>query len=145
MNEIIKFRAKRIDNGRWAYGYFVKTPITAEFNDADGSFFDTGVGRYCIIQEGVAHEIDIETLGQFTGLTDHKGQEIYKGDLLRWTEWEQELTEKPDVFDVRWAKFGWVVDCYRSGKLLNPIGDPIRDTDQFEVIGNIYENSELLK
>ena len=57
----LKYKAKRIDNGELVYGYYVKTPITAEF-ECDGQFFDSGKGRHCIIQDCVAHEIDIKTI-----------------------------------------------------------------------------------
>src|ERR1041385_5775693 len=81
----IKFRAKRTDGRGWAYGYFVKTPITAEFNDCHGAFFDSSsaektewAGRYCIVTDwGVAHEVDRNTLGQHTGIRD-----IYEGDII---------------------------------------------------------------
>lgn len=80
--EEIKFRGKRIDNGRWAYGYYLKTPLTTEFN-CDGQFLDSGgVGRYCIAQDNVVHEIDRETVGMFMGTHDRGGAEIYEGDKI---------------------------------------------------------------
>lgn len=134
----IKFRAKRIDDLGWAYGYLVKTPITAEFFAYDGQYFDSGwEGRYCIVTEhGVAHEIDIKTVGQYTGLKDKNG-EIYEGDILRtikqYTNDDGDLLpEKEETQVVKWKEEG----CF--------VGFCVRDKYQLEVIGNIYENPELI-
>jgi len=61
MEKEIIFRGKRKDNGKWVYGYYIKTPITAEF-ECDGQFLDSGAGRHCIVQDGVAHEVDEKTV-----------------------------------------------------------------------------------
>ena len=59
--EPIKYRAKRIDNREWAYGYFFISPLTNETGEADS--FLSGVRRNQIANEnGVVFEIDIETL-----------------------------------------------------------------------------------
>ena len=136
----IKFRAKRTDGVGWAYGYFVKTPITAEFNAVSGQFFDSSSadniewgGRYCIVQSTVAHEIDINTLGQFTGLRDKNEKEIYEGDIVRQTTASgTDPHSRPVVFIT--GTFG----AGRSFDFHNMI------TGIVEVIGNIFENSELL-
>lgn len=84
---------------------------------------------------------------QYTGLTDKYGKEMYEGDLLRWIDWEEELTEEPDVYRVDWldkeARFS--LNCFRNGKQLDPKDDVFQPGDEFEVIGNIYENAELLE
>jgi len=147
---IIKFRAKRTDDGgRWAYGYFVKTPITTEF-DCDGQFLDSGSkGRYCIIQDGVAHEIDIKTLGEFTGLKDKNGNEIYESDIIKifYKDEEDRVAINSIEYNEKTAcfEFSKSVREFRTigGHNLQIFAD--NGNFYFEVIGNVWENPELLK
>jgi hypothetical protein len=69
---------------------------------------------------------------QYTGYKDMKGKEVYEGDIVRYYD---------DIYEVRWI---WV------GFYLRPIQDDgfdeLATTENFiEVIGNIYENPELLE
>ncbi len=144
------FRAKRTDEHPvyWAYGYFVKTPITAEFNadtPAD-NYFDTGKGRYCIVTEhGVAHEIDPETLCESTSLKDKNGKEIYEGDVveLRYKDGSGEST-----YEIVWGTYGYDRTTgfhpVRDGETLNHFYGGW-DGENLTVVGNIYQNPELLK
>ena len=125
-----KFRGRRIDNGEWAYGYYVKTPITTEF-ECDGQFLDSGTGRHCIIQNGVAHEVDHETVGQYVGNTDKIGVEIYEGDILKYEGESRVVVYEVPIFELQkkdTRAFSW--DNWEA---------------EFSVvIGNIHENPELL-
>lgn len=152
----IRFRAKRIDHGWWAYGHFVVTPITAEFGDVDGAFFDSGKSRPCIIQDSVAHEIDLNTLGQFTGLLDKNGREVYEGDVVyhghTWTgqknrdqfegpgkSWEPGTAQ---VISTGWSFRFSDIKC-GEWRFNGPEGEEWQE-EHIEVIGNIFENPELL-
>lgn len=65
MKREIKFRAKRVDNGEWVYGCLIQRIDCTEIHD--------GVFTWAIKPE---------TVGQFTGLLDKNGVEIYEGDIL---------------------------------------------------------------
>ncbi len=136
----IKFRAKRTDNHPvfWAVGYLVKTPITAEFNvePKNGAYFDSGGnGRWCIVAEnGVAHEIDIETVSQFTGLLDKNGKEIYEGDIVKYGENAYEEME------IKFENDHWEESCYHYSGFIFPMS-----VDKLEIIGNVYSFPELLQ
>ena len=126
MREIL-FRGKRADNGEWVEGYYspVNIPITGNM----GHFINVGGYR--------AVEIDPETVGQFTGLCDKNGVRIFEGDIVRYGD-----TIHRVVFEQRngTAYFGLV---YAACETL-PFGH-YQDLKQIEVIGNIYDNTELLE
>lgn len=118
MREIL-FRAKREATNEWVYGYFVK-----EYDD-----FQIYVNSKIITKSG--HEyVREDTLGQFTGLTDKNGVKVFEGDIV-----EYEGTRYSINYLPHYARFSAVkpntvfcVFAYQRG----------------EVIGNIYDNPELI-
>jgi uncharacterized phage protein (TIGR01671 family) len=88
---------------------------------------------------------DFYNVMQFTGLRDKNGRRIYEGDIYRWLSWNK--TERIGVVEYEigfggdgetWSGFGFPSDITR----LDDDDEPWRDV---EVIGNIYENPELLE
>lgn len=85
--------------------------------------------------------VDPKTVGQYTGLTDKNGKKIFEGDILKNIE-NDGSGEIVDIYyggcSFRYSYnnsiYGYVVDDIEEGII----------TDEFEVIGNIYDNPELL-
>ena len=123
----IKFRGKRLDNGEWLYGSLVILN-----------------GRYFIFDDANRHEVDPTTVGEFTGLKDKNGKEIYEGDVIRSPLSEDKTRHHRIFYHTGNAAFmGALIDrkelCY-----LRLDQDWIYKFGK-EVIGNIHDNLELLK
>ena len=121
--ENIKFRGKSKETGEWLYGdleYNRKKDIARIHSyDDEGEY----IGQ---------QEVDKETIGQFTGLYDESGKAVYEGDLLS--------GYGNNVIEVVWFDAGFC-DC-NSNTIVS-----LRelDVEDQKVIGNIYDNKELLK
>jgi len=76
---------------------------------------------------------------QFTGLKDKKGKDIYEGDIFKHSTWTNDKgITQPVLYIVEWKDSGW------GWKQIVPVMTMAFEISEVEVIGNIYENSELL-
>ena len=89
------------------------------------------------------HRVDQDTIGQFTGLKDCKGQEIFEGDILRYLPpWRWVDTKRIGV--VVFQDYGFrVKNEYVTDSLFNIAVNS--DGAPFEVIGNVHDSPELLE
>lgn len=149
-----EYRGRRLDNKEWVYGHYFITPITAEFcvKPENGAFFASGDEpiRHCIVENMVAFEIDPATVGQYTGLKDKNGKDIWEGDIFKDDNHGivRSIFRVPGgfAFEDNPVSFG-----YDHRAPVYPYS-PIADSQNVawlaqccEVIGNIHDNPELLK
>ena len=132
MNREILFKAKRKDNGEWIEGCIV----------IDQSRFDRFKYRIQPIESGVlyAHPIDPDTLCQYTGGRDKYHNKIWENDICEVNT--QNIDEEDGYFVVQWDA--------ESLRFVLTGNDLVLDFDNFgtgevEVIGNIFDNPELLE
>lgn len=133
----IKFRAKRTDslNNEWIYGSYMDSYFSSRFGLVTAIFFND----YEICK---TFRIPVlkDTVGQFTGLKDKNGKEIYEGDILK-TKYNKRDFIVWIKYDEEYAQF--VTRCAEFILDEEPLGDLYES--RMEVIGNVYENPELLK
>ncbi len=121
-----KFRGRRIDNGEWVYGYYIKpkttdvgliATTTASYEDVDGEW-----ALFDLV------EVHPDSVGMWSGRVDKKETEIYDKDRLRTT------TTSKRILDVFWS------DKYIAFMTKDPNGEVLLNNwnlDTFEVIKDL--------
>ena len=116
----IKFRAKDLGTGKWRYG-------SLNIYEGEGcEIISNEDGTYC------HRRVNPKTIGQFIGLHDKNGNEIYEGDIL-----EGGRTGRYDVLYLNAA--------FRIAGLHNAYIYESQHAEYLTIIGNIHDNPELLE
>ena len=133
----IKFRGKRIDDGKWEQGYLINDNEIRAINESLNIWYDAQVDEF--------------TIGQFTGLYDKNGKEIYEGDILKlFDKWSGNTWYAKVEFGNPYGEYSWGWEfVYIKGDKVNTdclLWVEMEETGAYcEVIGNIYDNPELIK
>ena len=132
MREIL-FRGKNKVGGDWVEGFFETT------HD----------GAPLIRSRGLHKWVFADTVGQYTGETDKNGKKVFEGDILKITRKQGGRTKKVKAlvkYGNLWEKCAFIV-AYKgtAWDYMKDIVDFVDGTKNFEIIGNIHDNPELLE
>ena len=127
MQDRYLYRAKRIFDGKWAEGFLTKINRQLHIVNQSG--------------ENAANQIDESTVCQCTGLMDKNGKLIFENDIVfvKHTDGQEEYQENAKVSYTKrgFSPFSWEYYCD---------GCDVRcEILEVEVIGNIFDNPELLE
>lgn len=153
MREIL-FRGKRIGGGAFEEGFFANGKhFCGEYGAKKAYILDPNHPMYT--------EVDPDTVGQYTGMTDKNGKKIFEGDIIRMNNCPEDIVEvcfgEFGCIDMETATatdlvLGWYYKVIPTDVLsrLNPFSLPFQMNTYwakecaYEVIGNIYDNPELM-
>ena len=141
MREIL-FRGKRTDNGEWVYGNLVrgcdeKYAYIVEFGNKE-------VCRNYV-------NVNPETVGQYTGVTDKNGERIFEGDIVKYKE-ACKFGDNDEMEEAEEQYLCTNIVEFKNGRFF-PLPQRCDCEDyffsygsyDFEVVGNVHDNPELLR
>lgn len=140
----IKFRGKSTtefdDKKIWLYGDLLQPIEICDIYEISD----------CNSIDGSRYQVDEDTIGQYTGLKDKTGKKIYEGDIVKITEKEKiskhkVISMKPIIADIEWSEeyLTYILITTSVKDAFESLTDYLDECD-IEVIGNIYDNPELL-
>lgn len=125
----ILFRGMAVDSKKWVQGYYT--------NCHGAELEHNTTGHFIVEYPDKWHEIYTDTIGQYTGLCDKNGKRIFEGDIVQRNEKE--------TFEIKWDRGGFCLSAKSSYTESGELFLPLIRIEEMEVIGNVFENQELLE
>lgn len=160
MNRKIVFRGKDLQTKEWRHGYLYRLKLPSGFanmilvgDDVEIEMDNSSSPRHHLsfTLEKDLYAVSSDTIGQFTGLQDSNGNDIYEGDILHSPSgnivavefgYKEHIVKHgwPNITDS-FACYGWIARNVKKG--ITDFFD--NEFAAGEVIGNRWDNPELLK
>lgn len=124
--ENIKFKAKRLDNGKWVEGYF--------YAECGNTYIIENRQEESMLNRNITYEVDPSTVCQYTGLADCEGKEIWEHDLLQ-------SQETKAIYEVVWNQGNTsfsLVNTECPVFYSNTLGGMLRNI-RLKVVGNKFD------
>ena len=149
MREIL-FRGKRVDNGKWVYGYYIKATRHWHERGVHEDWIATDTiqnGGWCNVREKYA--VIPETVVQYTGLTDKNGKKIFEGDIVKndWCFAHGNSVVKFGQYkpldmsnDYQQGHLGFYLEHIHKADKGSMRKDIMYFANSCEIVGNIHDN-----
>lgn len=159
-NKDILFKAKRMDNGEWVEGNLILSDDAEEGYEAiiipttDSNMYTKGGARGTVSFENW-HRVNKDTICRYTGLTDTDGNKIWENDIMIFRHEKYEVNDENFLGYTKYYSRNYVIEfintfCtygfrFRNKSIHFPCKKSTICMHNCVVIGNIFDNPELLK
>lgn len=146
MEDRYLFKAKRVDNGEWVKGALVYDDRDKLYRIITEIDYSTGT---CLTTDN-APRVDKSTICQCTGLKDKNGKLIWENDIIKTFDAGEECCMSKIIFADTSLGYGWKTTDIKSlskynNNLFKEVSFGSFDSKSAEIVGNIFDNAELLK
>lgn len=144
----IKFRGKNLYNNEWIFGDLI------QYESGEMAIFSKKLSQYGYEATEMFNRSKVipETVGQFTGLLDKNGKEIYEGDIVEWLFFSHGCYGEQEHYlkgCIEWHQGGFIFNVTKNDSEnagFYAISDLNTDTESdVKILGNIYDNPYLIK
>lgn len=148
MNREIKFRGKRLEDGEWVHGdllHICGGCVIYHGSSTESELMEDSSNLAIGLYMNEVSPVVTNTVGQFTGLCDKNGKEIYEGDILMCIGQREDNKERKYLRKVLFKNGSFCMSVPEYGVNSSLYAHVVNGKLNWEVIGNIYDNPELME